>query len=68
MTAKSEVFITGWMVSPYFSLKRPDPKANFRVDTVFSKIANAGIKVHIVLFNAPKIALNIDSEFTQKYL
>lgn len=61
MSAKKEVFITGWMISPYFSLKRPDPKANYRVDNVLLKIAEVGIKVHIVLFNGPKIALNIDS-------
>lgn len=25
LSAKTEVFITGWMLSPYFCLKRPDP-------------------------------------------
>ncbi len=26
LAAKREIFITGWMISPYFSLRRPDPK------------------------------------------
>ena len=26
LQAKNEVFITGWMISPYFCLKRPDPE------------------------------------------
>lgn len=35
---------------------------------VLEKIAKAGIKVNIIIYNAPKLALTIDSEFTQKYL
>ena len=49
------------MISPYFSLKRPDPNGQYRIDNVLARIANVGIKVHIILFNAPPIALNIDS-------
>ena len=33
-----------------------------------SKVANAGIRVNIIAFNAPPIALDIDSEFTQTHL
>ena len=35
---------------------------------MLSKVAKAGIKVNIIIYYAPKMALNIDSEFTQKYL
>lgn len=68
LSAKKEIFITGWMISPYFSLKRPDPKNEHRLDNVLSKVANAGIKVNIIAYNGPKMALNIDSEFTKNYL
>ena len=56
------------MISPYFLLKRPDPEQKSRIDNVLSIVANAGIKVNIIVYNGPKMALNIDSEFTQTYL
>lgn len=56
------------MISPYFCLKRPDPQQETRVDRVLSKIANLGIKINIIVYMEPKVALNIDSEFTEQYL
>jgi phospholipase D1/2 len=38
------------------------------LDNVLGRVANAGIKVNIIIYNAPKMALNIDSEFSQSYL
>ena len=61
LQAKNEVFLTGWMLSPYFCLKRPDPEERTRVDRVFEKIAKSGIKINIIIFMEPKIALNNDS-------
>ena len=61
LLAKSQVFITGWMISPYFCLKRPDPDGETRLDKVLEKIAKSGIKVHIIVYMEPKVALNIDS-------
>jgi phospholipase D1/2 len=68
LAARKEIFITGWMISPYFSLRRPDEQEEYRLDNVLGKVARAGIKVNIVIYNAPKMALAIDSEFSQKYL
>jgi phospholipase D1/2 len=68
LEAKREIFITGWMISPYFSLKRPDHKEYYRLDVILAKVAKAGIKINIVIYNAPKVALNIDSEFSLRYL
>jgi phospholipase D1/2 len=34
LMAKKEIFITGWMLSPYFSLKRPDTNGEYRLDNV----------------------------------
>ena len=56
------------MISPYFTLRRPDFKGEYRLDNILSHVANAGIKVNIIVYNGPKLALNIDSEFTQTYL
>lgn len=35
---------------------------------MFERVAKAGIKINIIIYNGPKMALNIDSEFTQTYL
>lgn len=61
LAARKEIFITGWMISPYFSLKRPDDQEEYRLDNVLGKVARAGIKVNIIIYNAPKLALAIDS-------
>lgn len=52
------------MISPFFHLKRPDPKGETRVDNVLLKIAKLGIKVNIIVYMEPKVALNINSEYT----
>jgi hypothetical protein len=49
------------MISPFFSLRRPDYKNEYRLDSILGNIANAGIKVNIIIYYAPKVALNIDS-------
>jgi hypothetical protein len=49
------------MISPFFSLKRPDDKEEFRLDVVLGRLARSGIKINIVIYNAPKMALAIDS-------
>lgn len=61
LSAKKSVCITGWMISPYFHLKRPDPKHETRLDNVLSRIAKLGIKVNIIIYMEPKVALNINS-------
>ena len=38
------------------------------MDVILGRLARAGVKINIIIYNAPKMALNIDSEFTQKYL
>lgn len=68
LAAKKEIFMAGWMISPYFELKRIDRTEQYRFDRVIAKIANSGIKINILLFNCPTVALNIDSEFSRKYL
>lgn len=68
LAAEKEVFITGWMISPFFLLKRPDDKEESRLDQVLARVAKTGVKINIVIYNGPKLALNIDSQFTQDYL
>jgi phospholipase D1/2 len=67
--AKSEIFITGWMVTPFFLLVRPKSlDSEYRLDRVLQRCAENGVKVHIIVFQEPKLALNNDSEYTKRYL
>jgi phospholipase D1/2 len=63
MKAERQVCITGWMITPYFLLKRPgninDPQ--YRLDGVLKKIAERGVKVFIIVFMEPAMFVNNDS-------
>lgn len=62
--------MTGWMITPYFLLKRPgsinDP--NYRLDGVLNKIAKRGVKVFIIVFMEPAMFVNNDSQFVQSHM
>lgn len=47
-------------------LRQNDPES--RVDKVLERVASSGIKIFILLYNAPTLALNIDTEFTRTHL
>ena len=62
LNAKSEIFITGWMLTPYYILCRPNHiESEYRFDKLLQKVATKGIKVYIIVFLEPKLALNNDS-------
>ena len=58
------------MLTPYFLLKRPSDldDTSSRLDYVLQAAAQRGVKVNIILYMEPKIALNNDSEFVEFYL
>lgn len=62
--------ITGWMITPYFLLKRPNKIENKsdRLDGVLQSLAERGVKVYIIAFMEPKMFVNNDSEYVQEYL
>lgn len=68
--AKRHIYITDWMLTPYFQLKRPAEldDTSCRLDSVLGTAAQRGVKVNIILYMEPKIALNNDSEFVEFYL
>lgn len=69
LKAKKEVFITDWMLTPFFVLLRPNSMdSESRLDRVLTTIAQRGVKVNIVIFLEPKLALNNDSEHAKQYL
>ena len=68
--AKREVFILDWWLSPELPLKRPveDGSTEYRLDTVLGKIANAGVRVYIIVYNEVKMLMYNHSEHTKKTL
>ena len=63
MKAERHIYITDWMLTPYFQLKRPADLDNTscRLHYVLCSAAQRGVKVNIILYMEPKIALNNDS-------
>ena len=69
-SAKWQVCITGWMITPYFLLKRPNKieDKQYRLDGVLEELAHRGVKIYIIAFMEPKMFVNNDSEHVQLYL
>lgn len=63
--AEKYVYITDWMLTPYILLKRPNQleDRSSRLDYILESAAQRGVKVHIILYMEPEIALNNDSRF-----
>lgn len=63
LKAEKQVCITGWMITPYFLLKRPGSISNreYRLDGVLQQIAKRGVKVFIIVFMEPAMFVNNDS-------
>lgn len=62
-SARWQVCITGWMITPYFLLKRPNKidSKEYRLDGVLQELAERGVKVYIIAFMEPKMFVNNDS-------
>jgi phospholipase D1/2 len=52
MKSKKKICITGWMITPYFLLKRPGSikSSPYRLDKVLKKAAERGVKIYIIPF------------------
>lgn len=56
-------------MTPYFLLCRPQKyDSDCRLDKVLKAAAERGVKINIVLFLQPKLALNNDSQHVKQYL
>ena len=49
------------MLSPYFCLKRPDPEEKSRLDKVLKIAADKGVKIFIMVYMEPEVAINTKS-------
>ncbi|KAI8369196.1 hypothetical protein EDC96DRAFT_504222 [Choanephora cucurbitarum] len=69
LSAKSEIFIEDWWLSPQLYLRRP-PKGNeeYRLDRLLKRKACEGIMIYIVLYKNVSVALPLDSQHTQEWM
>ncbi|KAI9264119.1 hypothetical protein BDA99DRAFT_604576 [Phascolomyces articulosus] len=70
LSAKSDIFIEDWWLSPQLYLRRP-PKGNeeYRIDRLLKRKATLDdVKIYVVIYKAVNAALPIDSEHTKHWL
>lgn len=66
-TAKEEIFITDWWMSPQIYLKRPDLTGHkWRLAEVLRRKAESGVRVFILLYKEVELALGISSLLTKQ--
>ena len=57
LSAKEEVLIAGWWISPEIYLQRPGMKyPESRLDKIIGKVAKRGVKVKILQYREPKVS------------
>ncbi|CAO3699468.1 unnamed protein product [Rhizopus microsporus] len=69
ISAKSEIYIEDWWLSPQLYLRRP-PKGNeeYRLDRLLKRKACEGIMIYIVLYKNVSVALPLDSQYTKDWM
>ncbi|CAF3519462.1 unnamed protein product [Rotaria sp. Silwood1] len=68
LIAKEEVFITDWWLSPEVMLIRPTDDETFRLDNILGRIADAGVRVYVMLFKEMSFVLALNSLYTKETL
>ncbi|CAF1211187.1 unnamed protein product, partial [Adineta ricciae] len=68
LTAKEEVFITDWWLSPEIMLIRPSDDETYRLDLLLGRIADAGVRVYIMVYKEIKLVIGLNSAYTKRAL
>ncbi|KAI8148533.1 hypothetical protein BJV82DRAFT_268405 [Fennellomyces sp. T-0311] len=69
LSAKSEIYIADWWLTPELYLRRPPEKnQEFRLDRLLQRKAKEGVMVYIIVYKEMSLALTIDSAHTKKWL
>ncbi|KAG0172715.1 Phospholipase D1 [Apophysomyces sp. BC1015] len=69
LSAKSEIYIADWWLSPELYLRRPPEKNQaFRLDRLLQRKAQEGVMIYIVVYKEMAVALTIDSAHTKRSL
>ncbi|CAF4405620.1 unnamed protein product [Rotaria sp. Silwood2] len=68
LTAKEEVFITDWWLSPEVMLIRPTDDETFRLDNILGRIADAGVRVYVMIYKEIPFVVSLNSLYTKRTL
>lgn len=69
LSAKTEIYIADWWLSPELYLRRPpEENEDFRLDRLLHRKAVEGVKIYIVVYKEMSVALTIDSVHTKTWL
>ncbi|KAF7724121.1 Phospholipase D1 [Apophysomyces ossiformis] len=69
LSAKSDIYIADWWLSPELYLRRPPEKNQaFRLDRLLQRKAQEGVMIYIVVYKEMAVALTIDSAHTKRWL
>ncbi|KAM9777402.1 phospholipase D1a [Neosynchiropus ocellatus] len=68
-SAKEEIFITDWWLSPEIFLKRPVVEGNrWRLDCILRRKAQQGVRIFVMLYKEVELALGINSGYSKRTL
>ena len=70
-SAKEEIFITDWWLSPELKLKRTEDKLeceNHRLDFCLLNAAKRNVKIYIIIYKEVAKVVSNDSQHTKQYL
>ncbi|RCI04831.1 Phospholipase D1, partial [Rhizopus stolonifer] len=69
LSAKSEIYIMDWWLSPELYLRRPPEKnQEFRIDRLLKRKAEEGVRIYIIVYKEMAVALTINSAHTKSWL
>lgn len=69
LTAKKEVFINDWFLTPQIYLKRPiEDYPESRLDYMLTHLANKGVQIFVIIYKEVEDALYNNSHYTKQYL
>ena len=67
MSAKEEIFITDWWLSPELILKRStQDHSGYRLDQLLKQKADEGVKVYVIVYKEIEITLYTNSTHTKR--
>ncbi|CAO3590630.1 unnamed protein product [Absidia cylindrospora] len=69
LSARTEIYILDWWLSPELYLRRPPEKnEEFRIDRLLQRKAREGVMIYIVVYKEMSVALPINSSHTKSWL
>ncbi|ORZ14534.1 hypothetical protein BCR42DRAFT_329482 [Absidia repens] len=69
LSARTEIYILDWWLSPELYLRRPPEKnEEFRIDRLLQRKAREGVMIYVVVYKEMSVALPINSAHTKSWL